>query len=105
MSPELYTVALITTFYVSQWILVSQLLFGVTITSSFLATFLFQVVETDGTGNTKTVILGDPLETDNAVFSVQLEPSRSYTASVDGGEEFSLISFTATGGESHYLKT
>ena len=75
------------------------------ITSSFLATFLFQVVETDGTGNTKTVILGDPLETDNAVFSVQLEPSRSYTASVDGGEEFSLISFTATSGKSRYLKT
>ena len=65
---------------------------------------LFQVVETDSTGSTKTVVLGDPLETDNAVFSLQLEPSKSYTASIEGGEEFSLISFSATGGMFPYLK-
>ena len=45
------------------------------------------------------MLLGDPLETDGAVFSLLLDTTKSYTARIDGGKEYSLISFSATGGK------
>ncbi len=44
------------------------------------------------------MILGDPLATNGAVFSLKMNSSSVYSASIDGQSEYSLISFLSSDG-------
>ena len=51
-------------------------------------------------GGSKTiVILGDPLDVDGAVFSLKMDSSSVYSASIDGQSQYSLVSFLSSDGE------
>ena len=51
------------------------------------------------TGEAQTFLLGNPLEDKGAAFTILLSPENSYSASIDGKAEYSLISFTTTAGK------